>query len=75
MRDLSEIIDQMLEIIPKEHPIVSEFKAIRTSVLFSPPENQSLFWRLCAKALQRHFGNSEPDDELASKLQIIFNGL
>jgi hypothetical protein len=73
MRDLSKIIDQMLEIIPEEHPIVPEFKKIRTSVLYAAPENQSLFWQRCAKELQDHFGNSETGDELAAKLQIIFN--
>lgn len=46
MRNLVEVIDQMLEKIPEsENSFLSSLEAIRTSTLFSAPETIRIRWK------------------------------
>jgi hypothetical protein len=52
MRDLSAVIDKLLETIPKsEKSLIAELDDIKSSYEFASPELRSMWWREAAEIL------------------------
>lgn len=74
MRNLSDVVDKMLEVIPVENEsLINQIKAARQSSLFAAPEMQSVFWNECASALISEIG--EPVVEWQKQVAAIFSGV
>jgi hypothetical protein len=72
MRNLSDVIDQLLTVIPSDHDVVPELKSIQQSAKFAAPEMLRNFWILTADALQEHLG--PPDADWKREVQRLFKG-
>lgn len=56
MRQLTDVIHQILVIIPaEEEELIAGLHRIRDSALFSPPESQGMWWREAAEHLVSFF--------------------
>jgi len=60
-RDIVDIIDKMLEIIPPEHQ--NSFKAIQQSASFAPPEGMGLWWRRVTEECNYLLEDGLPEEE------------
>ena len=73
MRNLPDVIDKMLEVIPLENnSLIGGLESIQSSALFAAPEIQSFWWQECASFLNRSI--SEMSEDLKIKLEHIFMG-
>jgi hypothetical protein len=74
MRKLSDVVDQMLEVIPiEEASLAGRIKAARQSSLVAAPEMQPMFWNECFDALISEIG--EPTEDWQKKVAAIFGGV
>lgn len=74
MRNLSDVVDKMLEVIPSEkESLRDQLKATKQSSLFAAPEIQSSFWNNCAGILNREIG--DPVEDWQKKVASIFSGV
>lgn len=74
MRNLSDVVDQMLEVIPTENEsLINRLKAAKQSSLFAAPEMQSVFWNECFTSLVSEIG--EPVEDWQKKVAAIFSGV
>lgn len=54
MRDLAQVIDQLLNVVPAHLMLRNALEAEKASVLFSAPELMDLRWRHTAMVLEEH---------------------
>lgn len=74
MRNLSDVVDKMLEVIPTENEsLISRVKAAKQSSLYASPEMQSVFWNECFNALVSEIG--EPVEDWQKNVAAIFSGV
>lgn len=75
MRNLVEVIDQMMEKIPEtESEIRIRFAAIRISVCFAAPESMPLHWSGCQKLLIDYFPDPTNLLDWQQEVVNIFTG-
>jgi hypothetical protein len=73
MRNLYEVIEKMIEIIPEENnSLISQLKDIQASVSFAAPELRSFWWNECANTLNSNIVDITEDWQI--KLGSIFSG-
>ena len=73
MRDLSKVIDAMLEHVPaSEARLVDKLKSVRNSSLYTAPEVMGAVWRSVQNLLVCHVG--EPTETWQHKVHDIFVG-
>jgi hypothetical protein len=73
MRNLPNVIDQMLSEIPSgEVSLRAGLEDIIDSVMYSSPEGIGMWWRSTAELLHEEFGNHPPDDGWQGKVVDIW---
>ena len=73
MRNLADVIDQMVEVIPaNEETLIARLNATRQSVLFAAPELESFWWNMCAERLNDEIG--QPTKKWQKQIGLIFSG-
>ncbi len=74
MRNLSEVIDEILTIIPEsEGSLRSDLQRQQQSALYKPP-GSTYAWRITSAMLRRHLGAAKPDDGWKLQVHNIFCG-
>lgn len=76
MRDLCEIIDRMLEVIPEDQTILREkLESHYESVMLSPPEMILFQWNEVGDTLYQFvFSDFYPEVEWQDKIERIWTG-
>lgn len=72
-RNLSDVIDKMIEYIPKKH-IIARLKAPQTSSKYAAPESQYLFWKETQDILIEELSNPDNLNGWQQKIVNIFTG-
>jgi hypothetical protein len=74
MRNLSDVIDQILEVIPKRRntSFIHALKDIQSSVKFAAPEMHSFWWNQCYEILSEETPN--PTGGWKKEVENIFSG-
>ncbi len=73
MRDISKVIDAMLEHVPaSEVSLVAKLKSLRNKSLYTAPEAMSIVWLGAMNVLQTQVG--EPKEPWQHKVHDIFVG-
>jgi len=73
MRWLPDVIDSILNVIPKEHfKLIEKLKAIKSSSEFAAPEMQNHWWKECGVILEEEIG--KPIEKWKRDIAIIFSG-
>ena len=73
MRDLDEIIDKMLNVIPSaEKDLIASLKSTQDSFRYSAPEIARIWWMQTLKILENDVG--EPTEDWQKEVQRIFSG-
>ena len=70
MRNLTDVINKMLEVIPIDHGIAPILRDNKSSAAFAAPEMMGHWWSEVADNLQEYLG--EPDVEWKRRVQAIF---
>jgi hypothetical protein len=71
-RELSEVIDEMTKVIPKDRSsLICQLNDIRSSAMFSPPEGMHTWWAELQTALIDEIG--EPTEPWQFEVAAIFN--
>ena len=73
MRNLPEVIDQMLAVIPEGHAIVPVLADIKSSAQFTAPETEVTWWHTVSDTLQEFLGDPTTD-EWKQEVAKIFAG-
>lgn len=73
MRWLPDVINSMLNLIPKEHfRLIERLKSIKSSSEYAAPEMQNHWWKECSYTLIDEIGN--PIEEWQKNVACIFSG-
>lgn len=73
MRELGNVIDEILSHIPLEHEgLISHLKSYKESSLYAPPEGQGIWWRHTALTLYEII--PVPTEPWELRVAEIFNG-
>lgn len=70
MRDLTEVIDEILAVEELPEELRAPLEDVKSSAHFAPPENWRIFWQLAAENLQRVLG--KPDCDWKHRIHAIF---
>jgi hypothetical protein len=72
-RNLVDVIDQMIAVIPEtEKQLRGRLESLKTTCVYSSPEQDSARWSHCAEILMGEIG--EPVTEWQKKVAEIFSG-
>ena len=74
MRDLSKVIDQMLDYVPENHLLVDQLESVQDSVKFSAPEQMKLRWTITAEILHGHISATTEIDWKLSVINVWMDG-
>lgn len=55
-RDLVEVLDKILLLVPEEHSIYESLKSVRTSAIYCAPEAMWQWWQVGTKILAEGIG-------------------
>ena len=73
MRDLSEVIDSMVKLIPaEEEDFLDQLESYKQSYHYSSPEMRPTWWRMVAGALYEKFGD-EPQEKWQLNVLEVWN--
>jgi hypothetical protein len=72
-RQLPDVIDKILEVIPKEKAdLIGSLERIRESALFAPPEGMNVWWQETGATLEAGVG--QPTENWHHELVRIMSG-
>lgn len=54
MRNILTVIQQMMEVIPRNNPLIADLEDIESSVRYAAPEMEGLWWRELSRIVGDH---------------------
>jgi hypothetical protein len=76
MRDLPQLIDKLLEIIPETEAVLrAELRCTHASASFSSPEMMSTWWNEAGMTLLQHLGTPPWEEEWKDMVSKIWRGV
>ena len=71
-RDLVEVLNKIIVLVPEEHKILEPLKSVRESAMYCAPEAMWDWWQVGTRILKNGIG--EPGADWEIKVANIWNG-